>query len=156
MAEWHNKLQSLAASTRLGIPVTLSTDPRHSFTENPGTAMMAGVFSEWPEPLGLAAIGDENLVEQFGDIARQEYTAVGLRVALHPQIDLTTEPRWSRQIGTFGEDAELTGRLAAAYIRGFQGPQLGPGSVATMTKHFPGGGPQRDGEDPHFAYGRER
>ncbi|GGJ34745.1 glycoside hydrolase family 3 protein [Paenarthrobacter histidinolovorans] len=156
MAEWHNKLQSLAASTRLGIPVTLSTDPRHSFTENPGTAMMAGVFSEWPEPLGLAAIGDENLVEQFGDIARQEYTAVGLRVALHPQIDLTTEPRWSRQIGTFGEDAELTGRLAAAYIRGFQGPQLGPGSVATMTKHFPGGGPQRDGEDPHFAYGREQ
>ena len=156
MAEWHNKLQGLAASTRLGIPVTLSTDPRHSFTENPGTAMMAGVFSEWPEPLGLAAIGDEKLVEQFGDIARQEYTAVGLRVALHPQIDLTTEPRWCRQIGTFGEDAELTGRLAAAYIRGFQGKQLGPGSVATMTKHFPGGGPQRDGEDPHFAYGREQ
>ena len=26
----------------------------------------------------------------------------------------------------------------------------------TMTKHFPGGGPQMDGEDPHFAYGREQ
>ncbi|MFE4198661.1 glycoside hydrolase family 3 protein [Paenarthrobacter sp. NPDC056912] len=156
MAEWHNRLQGLAASSRLGIPVTLSTDPRHSFTENPGTAMMAGPFSQWPEPLGLAAIGDETLVEQFGDIARQEYTAVGLRVALHPQIDLTSEPRWCRQIGTFGEDADLTGRLGAAYIRGFQGKQLGPGSVATMTKHFPGGGPQLDGEDPHFDYGREQ
>jgi beta-glucosidase len=57
---------------------------------------------------------------------------------------------------TFGEDADLTSRLVTAYIRGFQGPELGPTSVATMTKHFPGGGPQKDGEDPHFAYGREQ
>ena len=121
MARWHNRLQELAASTRLGIPVTLSTDPRHSFTENPGTSMLSGAFSQWPEPLGLAAIGDEHLVEHFGDIARQEYLAVGLRVALHPQIDLATEPRWSRQVATFGEDADLTSRLGAAYIRGFQG-----------------------------------
>lgn len=156
MAGWHNKLQELAAQSRLGIPVTVSTDPRHSFTENPGTAMLAGPFSQWPEPLGLAAIGDTELVQKFGDIARQEYTAVGLRVALHPQIDLATEPRWSRQVATFGEDAELTGKLAAAYIRGFQGETLGSDSVATMTKHFPGGGPQKDGEDPHFAYGREQ
>lgn len=156
MAEWHNKLQELAASTRLGIPVTLSTDPRHSFSDNPGTSFMAGPFSEWPESLGLAAIGDEELVERFGDIARQEYTAVGLRVALHPQIDLATESRWARQFGAFGEDAELTGKMGAAYIRGFQGSTLGADSVATMTKHFPGGGPQKDGEDPHFEYGREQ
>ena len=156
MAEWHNALQGLAASTRLGIPVTLSTDPRHSFSENPGAAIFAGPFSQWPETLGLAAIRDEELVEQFGDIARQEYLAVGIRVALHPQIDLATEPRWARQLATFGEDADLTGRLGAAYIRGFQGAALGPDSVATMTKHFPGGGPQLDGEDPHFEYGREQ
>jgi beta-glucosidase len=156
MAEWHNRLQELAASTRLGIPVTISTDPRHSFSDNPGAAIMAGPFSQWPESVGLAAIGDEALVERFGDIARQEYTAVGIRVALHPQVDLATEPRWARQVATFGEDAELTSRLGAAYIRGFQGPELGPDSVATMTKHFPGGGPQQDGEDPHFPYGREQ
>ena len=35
IARWHNKLQELAASTRLGIPVTISTDPRHAFNENP-------------------------------------------------------------------------------------------------------------------------
>jgi beta-glucosidase len=156
MASWHNKLQELAASTRLGIPVTISTDPRHSFSDNPLAGMMAGPFSSWPESIGLAAIGDEALVERFGDIARQEYTAVGIRVALHPQIDLATEPRWGRQVATFGEDAELTGKLGAAYIRGFQGSTLGAGSVATMTKHFPGGGPQLDGEDAHFAYGREQ
>lgn len=156
IAAWQNALQRLAASTRLGIPVTLSTDPRHSFTENPGASILAGPFSQWPETLGLAATRDEALVERFADIARQEYTAVGLRVALHPQVDLATEPRWARQTATFGEDAELAGRLGAAYIRGFQGAAFGPGSVSTMTKHFPGGGPQKDGEDPHFPYGREQ
>ena len=156
IARWHNRLQELAASTRLGIPVTISTDPRHSFTENPGAAMLSGPFSQWPDALGLAATRDEELVRTFGDIARQEYTAVGIRVALHPQVDLATEPRWARQLQTFGEDAELSGRLGAAYIRGFQGDELGSSSVAAMVKHFPGGGPQKDGEDPHFAYGREQ
>jgi beta-glucosidase len=156
IAAWQNALQRLAASTRLGIPVTLSTDPRHSFSENPGASILAGPFSQWPETLGLAATRDEDLVERFADIARQEYTAVGLRVALHPQVDLATEPRWARQTATFGEDAELSGKLGAAYIRGFQGASFGPGSVSTMTKHFPGGGPQKDGEDPHFPYGREQ
>lgn len=157
IARWHNKLQELAASTRLGIPVTISTDPRHSFTENPGAAMLAGPFSQWPDALGLAATRNAALVERFGDIARQEYTAVGIRVALHPQVDLATEPRWARALQTFGEDAELTGELGAAYIRGFQnGDSFGPGAVSAMVKHFPGGGPQKDGEDPHFAYGREQ
>jgi len=156
IAAWQNALQRLAASTRLGIPVTLSTDPRHSFSENPGASILAGPFSQWPETLGLAATRDPELVERFADIARQEYTAVGLRVALHPQVDLATESRWARQTATFGEDAELAGILGAAYIRGFQGESFGAGSVSTMTKHFPGGGPQKDGEDPHFPYGREQ
>jgi beta-glucosidase len=104
----------------------------------------------------FAALGDSDLVQRYADVARQEYLAAGIRVALHPQIDLATEPRWARIGMTFGEDADLTSRLVTAYIRGFQGTQLGPASVATMTKHFPGGGPQQDGEDPHFAYGREQ
>ena len=84
-------------------------------------ASTAGPFSQWPEPLGLAAIGDEELVERFADIARQEYLAVGIRVALHPQIDLATEPRWARRVGTFGEDAELSGRLGRRVRPGLPG-----------------------------------
>jgi beta-glucosidase len=156
LAEWQNRVQKLAAGTGSGTPVTLSTDPRHHFTENVGTAAAAGAFSQWPETLGMAAIGSAELVQRFADMARQEYLAVGLRLALHPQVDLATEPRWSRINGGFGEDADLTSELVQAYIRGFQGEQLGPESVSTMTKHFPGGGPQQDGEDPHFAYGREQ
>jgi beta-glucosidase len=156
MAEWYNRLQALAEGSRLGIPVTISSDPRHSFSHNPATSLFAGKFSLWPEPLGLGAIGDAALVEAFGEIARQEYLAVGIRVALHPMADLATEPRWGRSNGTFGEDAQLSSQLTAAYIRGFQGQALGPHSVACMTKHFPGGGPQQDGEDPHFPYGKEQ
>ena len=154
--EWHNRLQTLAEETRLGIPVTISSDPRHAFSDNPLTSFFSGSFSQWPEPIGLAAIGDAEVVERFGDIARQEYVALGIRVALHPMADLATEPRWARINGTFGADADLSARLTAAYLRGFQGESLGPTSVACMTKHFPGGGPQLDGEDPHFAYGREQ
>jgi beta-glucosidase len=155
-AEWYNRVQALAEQTRLGIPVTISSDPRHAFSNNPLTGFFAGHFSQWPEQLGFAAVDDPGLVEQFGDMARQEYVALGIRVALHPMADLATEPRWGRNNGTFGEDAALAARMGAAYIRGFQGETLGPDSVACMTKHFPGGGPQKDGEDPHFPYGREQ
>jgi beta-glucosidase len=155
-ARWNNLLQDMAAATRLGIPVTLCTDPRHSFSENMGAAIAADTFSQWPETLGFGAIGDPELVERFAGIARQEYLAVGLRGALHPQIDLATEPRWARAAGGFGQSAETTERLVTAYLRGFQGERLTPASVACMTKHFPGGGPQLDGEDPHFPYGREQ
>lgn len=156
MAGWHNRLQERARETRLGIPVTLSTDPRSAFTDHPGISFLAGPFSQWPEPLGLAAVGDEEMVREFADIVRREYLSVGIRVSLHPQADLATEPRWARISGTFGEDADLAARMVRAYVEGFQTTRLGPASVATMIKHFPGGGPQKDGEDPHFPYGREQ
>jgi beta-glucosidase len=91
-AEWHNRLQQRALQTRLRIPITLSTDPRNHFADNVGTASMTGVFLQWPETLGFAALRSADLVERFGDIARQEYVALGLRVNLHPQVDLATEP----------------------------------------------------------------
>lgn len=155
-ARWNNALQAAAEQTPHGIPVTISTDPRHSFIENVGVSFAAGMFSQWPEPLGLAALRDPALVRRFADIARQEYVAVGLRAALHPTLDLATEPRWARQAGTFGQDAHLVAELGVAYLQGMQQDRLGPASVACTTKHFPGGGPQQDGEDPHFPYGREQ
>lgn len=155
-ATWNNALQALAETTPHGIPVTISTDPRHAFVENTGVAFSAGPFSQWPEGLGLAAIDDVETVRAFADIARQEYVAVGIRAALHPQIDLATEPRWGRQAQTLGQDAQRVAEFTAAYLQGFQGDRLGPDSVACTTKHFPGGGPQKDGEDAHFPYGREQ
>lgn len=155
-ARWNNRLQALAAGSPHGIPVTISTDPRHAFVENSGVGFAAGPFSQWPEPLGLAALDDVELVRRFAEIAGREYRAVGIRMALHPQVDLPTEARWGRQAQTFGYDAERVAEMTGAYLEGFQGAVLGPESVACVTKHFPGGGPQLDGEDAHFPYGREQ
>ncbi len=152
LATWYNRMQKFVEdSTRLGIPITIASDPRNHFSNNI-FAMTAKTFAKWPEPLGLAAIGDEKLTRQFADNSRQEYVAVGIREALHPQVDLATEPRWPRISGTFGEDANLSSKMATAYIEGFQGEKLGPNSVACMTKHFSGGGPQKEGLDPHFPF----
>jgi beta-glucosidase len=54
------------------VPIALSSAPRHHFTDNPGTSFLAGAFSQWPETLGLAALRSPELVEKFGDVARQE------------------------------------------------------------------------------------
>ncbi|MCW2802306.1 MAG: beta-glucosidase [Propionibacteriaceae bacterium] len=155
-ARWHNAVQALAEQTPHGIPVTISSDPRHGFQENPGASFVAGSFSQWPEPIGLGAIGDVELARLHGDVTRQEYLAVGIRAALHPTADLATEPRWGRQSTTFGQDSDLVTELVDAFLQGLQGEELGPTGVAGTTKHFPGGGPQKDGEDPHFPYGREQ
>lgn len=151
LARWYNNLQSFAEATRLGIPVTIASDPRHHFSENIFSLKATG-FSQFCETLGLAAIGDTAFTEKFADIVRREYLAVGIREALHPQVDLATEPRWARINGGFGEDAQLSAKMVKACIKGLQGPQLNAQSIACMTKHFPGGGPQKDGLDPHFEF----
>ncbi len=156
LATFNNKVQKLAERTRLGIPITIATDPRHGTEDNPGAALFTPAFSQWPSSLGLAASRDTVMVREFGEVARQEYRAVGITLALHPMADLATEPRWGRNNGTFGEDADLSAVMSKAYILGFQGDSITQKSVACMVKHFSGGGPQKDGEDAHFPYGKEQ
>lgn len=144
----------------MGHPRGASSDPRHSvnadteFNEGSG-----GDCSRWPEQLGLAATFDPQVVKGFGSIASEEYRAMGMSLTLSPQADLGTEPRWMRYVGTFGESAELVGDMTRAYIDGFQTTEgsvdgWGSKSVATMPKHWPGGGPCEAGRDAHFGYGK--
>ena len=156
LAAQNNALQEIAERTRLGIPVTISTDPRHHFQYVLGASITEGQFSQWPETLGFAALGDTALMKRFGDVARQEYRAVGIHMALSPQADLATEPRWSRINGTFGEDADLAGRLVGAYVAGFQHGTRGVDSVGvqTVVKHWVGYGAAKEGFDSHNYYGR--
>ncbi|CAH1000632.1 Putative beta-xylosidase [Neolewinella maritima] len=150
-AAWYNRVQTAARETRLGIPVTIASDPRNHFSENI-FSMEATGFTQFCETLGFAALGEADFMKQAAEVIRGEYVAVGIREALHPQVDLATEPRWPRINGAFGEDAELTARLVVAYLQGMQGDSLSAKSVACMTKHFPGGGPQKNGLDPHFEF----
>ncbi|MEL6853381.1 MAG: glycoside hydrolase family 3 N-terminal domain-containing protein, partial [Bacteroidota bacterium] len=153
MIAWNNHIQKLAERTRLGIPVTIATDPRHGVANAPGMSITTPFFSEWCSATGFGAIGDTALMEAFGQMAREEYKAVGIRLALSPMADLATEPRVARIGGMFSEDAQLAARLTKAYIKGFQGDSLDANSVSCVVKHFSGYGPQKDGRDPHFPPG---
>jgi beta-glucosidase len=155
-AEWANKLQALCESQPLGIPALVTSNPRNHVTAAAaaGTSVGKTVFSTWPGELGLAAMRDLKLTQEFADMARQEWTAVGLRKGYMYMADIATEPRWQRVDGTFGENAEWAAQMTTAIVEGFQGKQLGPGSVAMTIKHFPGGGAAQQGQDPHFAFGK--
>ena len=157
LAKKLNSLQKIASRSRLGIPVTISSDPIHEVPNGGGVASFSlDGFSKWPSQLGLAASQNPSLVKQFAEIAREEYLAVGIRTALHPMADLATEPRWARNFGTFGSDNVLSSKLTMAYMDGFQGKTIDSQSVMTMVKHFPGGGPQENGLDPHLFSGRNQ
>ncbi len=162
-ATWNNKVQAFVEGLGLGIPANNSSDPRHNAVASTEyNAGAGGSISMWPEALGLAATFDPLLVQQFGSIAAKEYRALGIATALSPQVDLGTEPRWNRLVGTFGENPALSADMARAYIDGFQTSSgaaeikdgWGYTSVNAMVKHWPGGGPEEGGRDAHFAYGK--
>ena len=159
-ARWNNNVQAFVEALGHGIPANNSSDPRNEPSATAEFNMgSGGHISQWPTPLGLAATFDPGLVEQFGQTASAEYRALGIATALSPQIDLATEPRWSRFNGTFGEDPELDIAMARAYVDGFQTTEgsadgWGNQSVNAMVKHWPSGGPEEGGRDAHFNYGK--
>lgn len=159
-AEWNNNVQALCEGIGHGIPANNSSDPRNGTTSNTEyNAGAGGSISLWPGQLGLAATFDPDVVKEFGRIASHEYRALGIATALSPQIDIASEPRWSRVNGTFGEDADLAVDMARAYCDGFQSSEDNNGgwgmfSVNAMVKHWPGGGPEEGGRDAHFDYGK--
>ncbi|NKF07279.1 glycoside hydrolase family 3 protein [Clostridium gasigenes] len=158
-AKWNNNVQGFVEGLGLGIPANNSSDPRH--TPSADTEFNAGAggdISKWPEPLGLAATFDTELVRGFGQVASKEYRALGITTALSPQVDIATEPRWMRFNGTFGEDSVLSTHMAEAYCDGFQTTEetkgWGKESVNAMVKHWPGGGSGEAGRDAHYGFGK--
>lgn len=162
-ARWNNNVQALAESMPFGIPVNTSSDPRHrARVEFEFLVGASRAVSIWPNAIGLAATFDPEIVRNFGDIASREYRALGIATALSPQIDLATDPRWSRFSGTFGGDPALATDMARRYVDGFQTSvgdaalegSWGLDSVNAMAKHWPGGGSGEGGRDAHFSYGK--
>ena len=162
-ARWNNNVQAFVEGLGHGVPANNSSDPRHGARATAEfDAGNGGTISMWPSSLGMAATFDPQLVEEFGRIASKEYRALGIATALSPQIDLATEPRWSRFNGTFGEDPALDTDMARAYVDGFQTSEgdaelkdgWGFESVNAMIKHWPSGGPEEAGRDAHYSYGK--
>jgi beta-glucosidase len=153
LATWSRRLQELAGQTRLGIPVSVGADPTHGRGRNAQVSQSGAGFSEITEPIGLAATADPALVEDVARMMALELRAVGIHIAVHPMADLATEPRWARVAGTFGESPELAAEMTRGFVRGLQAGGAHERVLATV-KHFPGGGPQREGWDSHFERGR--
>ena len=158
-ALWNNRMQAFIEGLDHGIPANTSSDPRHeakATTEY--NAGAGGHISQWPTSLGLAATFDPQLMYRFGEIASEEYRALGIATALSPQVDIATDPRWTRFSGTFGEDPLLATEMARAYCDAFQTTPdtrgWGMRSVNAMVKHWYGYGAQEGGRDSHFASGK--
>lgn len=153
-----NRMQELAESTRLGIPALFKSNARNHYEQDarPGINVAAGSFSTWPKEAGLAATRNMKLIAEFADTMRQEWTSIGLHGMYGYMADLSTEPRWYRVHETFTEDADLGAQIMKTLVTNLQGHRISPRSVALTMKHFPGGGPQEGGGDPHYWFGRNQ
>ena len=90
MLKWYNSIQKRGERTRLGIPITIASDPRHGVPNTFGASIYTPYFSKWPSALGFGAIGDSTLVQEYAEIVRDEYSALGIKVALGPMADVAT------------------------------------------------------------------
>jgi len=156
LAEQHDQLQQAAEEQPFGIPLKISTDPRNGFSVTEGQTVSNADFTPFPDAIGMGAVGDPAATLEMGEIIGEEYRAVGITEALSPQADLSTEPRWTRQNGTFGSVGATVGEHVGAYVQGLQGGTDGitDEGVATVVKHWVGYGAQVDGYDSHYYYGR--
>ena len=137
-----SKLQHVAmAESRMKIPLLFGYDVIHGFR------------TIFPVPLAMAASWDPDVAEKAQGVAAQEASAVGINWTFAPMVDIARDPRWGRIVEGAGEDPFLGAAMAAAQVRGFQGPQLGtPGRVVGSVKHFAGYGVAEGGRDYDGAY----
>ncbi|MGW9630950.1 glycoside hydrolase family 3 N-terminal domain-containing protein [Agromyces sp. NPDC055520] len=176
-ATFTNSMQELSEATRLGIPVLYKSNARNHIDAQVrvGINEAPGAFSAFPKEAGIAAAalgeqalatgaaidGDMSVVEDFAEVMGEEWSSIGLRGMYGYMADLSTEPRWYRTHETFTEDADLGANIMGQLVKSLQGEvgkdgnSLSPETdVALTMKHFPGGGPQELGLDPHYAFGK--
>ncbi len=110
--------------------------------------------------MGAAVMGDGNydLVYEMADTDRKMMKACGLNIMYGPQVDVSTDPRWPRNSGTYGERPDVTAGITKELVRGYQNGEdgLNEGSVVLTVKHFPGDGPAENGFEPHLPIGQWR
>lgn len=157
-AQFMNAIQELSEHTRLGIPAMFKSNARNhmDYDSRAGINVESGSFSSWPKENGLAATRDLELIADFAKIMAEEWRSIGLRGMYGYMADLATEPRWYRVHETFTEDSELASDIISVLIKNLQGEQINSKSIALTIKHFPGGGPQEGGGDPHYDFGKNQ
>ncbi len=136
-----NRLQHIAVEkSRLHIPILFAYDVIH------------GYRTVFPVPLAMASSWDPSVEEQAQHLAAEDARAAGIRWTFTPMVDIARDARWGRIVEGAGEDPYLGSAMARAQVRGFQGDQLGPGSVLVSVKHFAGYGAADGGRDYDSSY----
>lgn len=136
-----NEIQELSESAPLGIPVIFSMD-----TEAGAAFVKDATFL--PDEINQGAVNDPELVTRLNQVLKEELMAVGVRMALSPDADLITDPRWGRNQECYSEDTDVVQSLIVAAVQALQGgSELTEDSVIATVKHFPGSGGQTDGVD---------
>jgi beta-glucosidase len=140
MAELTNAIQKFfLENSRLGIPVIFHEECLHGHAAIGGTS--------FPQPIGLAATFDPELVQALFAMTAHETRVRGAHQALTPVVDVAREPRWGRVEETYGEDPYLVSRIGIAAVRGFQGDASFKDKrhmIATL-KHFAAHGQPESG-----------
>ena len=127
--------------SRLGIPVLFHEECLHGHAASDATS--------FPQPIGLGATFDPDLVERLYAMTAYETRVRGAHQALTPVVDVARDPRWGRVEETFGEDPHLAGELGVAAVRGFQGDRTFADKrnlIATL-KHFAAHGQPESGNN---------
>ena len=140
-AQRTNEIQELSESSPLGIPIVFSMD-----TEIGCAFVSDATFL--PDEINQGAANDAELVTKLNEVMKEELMAVGVRMALSPDADLITDPRWGRNQECYSEDTEVVQTLIVAAVQALQGGSvLNSDSVIATVKHFPGAGAQENGVD---------
>jgi beta-glucosidase len=140
MAEVANNIQRFfLEESRLGIPVIIHEECLHGHAAIDGTS--------FPQPIGLGATFDPDLIESLYAMTALEARTRGAHQALTPVVDVARDPRWGRVEETFGEDPFLVSRMGIAAVRGFQGDATfrDKTRVIATLKHFAAHGQPESG-----------
>lgn len=121
---------------RLDVPSIWLSDGPHGIRKQPGDADHLGLGAAepavcYPTAATIANSWDPDLVERLGRALGRDARALGVQVVLGPGMNIARSPLGGRNFEYFSEDPELTGRLAAAMVRGMQSE-----GVAATPKHF--------------------
>ena len=136
-----NEIQEWSESSELGIPVIFSMD-----TEAGAAFVKEATFL--PDEINLGAANDEELTAKYYQVLKEELAAMGVRMALSPDADLISDPRWGRNQECYSEDVEVVKKLITVAVQTLQGGAgLTADSVMACVKHFPGSGAQEGGVD---------
>ena len=133
-ADMLDRFQSMAAQTRLGIPLMYGIDAIHGHNNVVGATI-------FPHNIGLGATGNPELAREIARITAKEVRATGINWTFGPCVANSRDERWGRAYESYGEDPVLIAAMGRAQVKGYQGASLSAkDAIVACTKHYIGDG----------------